>query len=170
MFVRDADESEFRGEIVIYNNQAKEIFGEIDIKNIEPNDKYLIWEKLDDFGRTYYGVSHFWNQDSHISDDTDLSWLEWDGNEVYIDFTNPALLESKYADAVSILKSWKSQLEKYSDSKFRIILSYDNGDLLDEENGPYYSFTLRFWKKRSESELITNIDDFVQPIIMEYCN
>lgn len=39
---------------------------------------------------------------------------------------------------------------------------------MDEEDGKY-SFTLRFWKKRDNSELITEIDDFSQPVVIEYC-
>lgn len=79
------------------------------------------------------------------------------------------MLESKYSEAVGILKSWKAQLEKFPDSKFCICMSYDNGDLMDDEDKEF-SFTLRFWKERSESELITDINDFNQPVIMEYCN
>lgn len=95
--------------------------------------------------------------------------LEWDNSEVTVSFSEPELYESKYREAVGILKSRKAQFEQYPDSKFRIILSFDNGDLMDGEDR-VYSFTLRFWKERSESDLITDINDFNQPIIMEYCN
>ena len=154
---------------MIYNNQAKELFAEFNIDNIKADDKYPIWERTDNFGRAYYGVSDFRNMDNDISIDTDLSWLEWDGNEVNIDFSDPDLLELKYIEAVSILKSWKAQLKKYSDSKFCIIMSYDNGDLMAEEDREY-SFTLRFWKERSDSVLISSTDDFAQPVIIQYCN
>lgn len=154
---------------MIYNKPAKELFGEIEIGNIKTDDKFIIWQKYDKFGRAYFGVSNFWNLDRNIEADTELSWLEWDGNEVQIDFTEPDLLESKYFEAVSILKSWKSQLEKYSDSKFCIIMSYDNGDLIDEEDREF-SFTLRFWKEREGSVVIPSINDFSQPVIIDYCN
>ena len=153
---------------MVFNNQAKENFSEINISYIKANDNYPIWEKYDDFGRSYYGVSHFWHVDPNVSSDTDLSWAEWDGNEVNISFENIDLLEQKYIEAIGIIKSWKIQLSKFTGSKFRICLSYDNGDLMDEEDR-VYSFTLRFWKKRDNSELITEIDNFDQPVIIDYC-
>lgn len=153
---------------MVFNNQAKEKFSEINISDIKPNDNFPIWKKYDDFGRAYYGVSHFWNMDERISADTDLSQLEWDGNEINICFDNIDLMKPKYIEAIGIIKSWKVQCAKYSDSIFRICMSYDDGNLMDEEEREY-SFTLRFWKKRDNSELITEIDNFDQPVIIEYC-
>ena len=151
-----------------YNNQAKEMFSKIDISGVKADDRYPIFERTDNSGRKYYGVSHFWGMDDNISADTELSWLEWDGNEVNVSFSDPNQLNEKYIESVGILKGWKEQLKKYSDSKFSIIMSYDNGDLQDEETE--YSFTLRFWKERSETEVISSINDFAQPVIIEYCN
>ena len=151
-----------------YNNQAEKLFSSIDISGVKADDKYPISEKSDDFGRKYYITSHFWGMDNDISAATELSWLERDGNEVNISFSELNQLKEKYLEAVGILKSWKKQLEKYSDSRFAIIISYDNGDLQDEEKS--YSFTMRFWKERSETEVITSINDFNQPVIIEYCN
>lgn len=154
---------------MLFNDMAKVLFEKINLDNLTANDNYLIWERTDKFGRAYYGVSHFYTLENDISIDEELSWLEWDGNEVCISFSEFELLESKYREAISILNSWKAQLKKFSDSKFCIILSFDNGYLMDDEDR-IFSFMLRFWKERSESELITDINDFNQPIIIEYCN
>ncbi len=111
---------------MVFNNQAKEKFSEINISDIKINDDYPIWKKHDDFGRAYYGISNFGNMDENISADTDLSLLEWDGNEINISFENIGLIEQKYVEAIGIIKSWKAQLKRFTDSKFRICLSYDN--------------------------------------------
>lgn len=155
---------------MIFNSQAKELFGEPDIFAFEENSEYPISRKYDRFGRDYYSVSHFWNMDENISEETDLSIMEWDGNDIHLSFTEKGALGSEFNRAIGIVKSWKKQLEKYSDSKFYIIMSYDNGDLLDEEDREY-SFTLRFWKERSGSSLITpSVNEFEQPVIIEQCN
>ena len=44
---------------MIYNKPAKELFGEIEIGNIKTDDKFIIWQKYDKFGRAYFGVSNF---------------------------------------------------------------------------------------------------------------
>ena len=154
--------------MMVFNNKAKEIFPEINISDIKANDKYRIREKYNNSGRAYYGVSHFWYADPDVSSDTELSRAEWDGNEMCISFDNIDLFEQKYIEAIKIIKSWKIQLKKFTGSNFRICLSYDNGDMMDEEDREY-SFTFRFWKKRDDSELITDIDNFDQPVIIDYC-
>jgi hypothetical protein len=42
-----------------------------------------------------------------INEDTDLSWLEWDGNEVYISDNDKTVLFKK---AIGIIKGWIYQL------------------------------------------------------------
>ena len=154
--------------MMVFNNQAKEIFPEINISDIKANDKYRIWEKYNNFGRAYYGVSHFWHADPDVSSDAELSRAEWDGNEINISFENIDLFEQKYIEVIKIIKSWEIQLKKFTGSKFRICLSYDNGDMMDEDDREY-SFTFRFWKKRDDSELITEIDNYNLPVIIDYC-
>lgn len=70
---------------MILNMSAQKKFDCSIIDSIPLIQKYPIWKKKDPFGREYYGVSNFWGMDANIKEDSDLSWLEWDGNEINID-------------------------------------------------------------------------------------
>ena len=113
---------------MIVNESAKLIFDNSIVDNISPVNEYPIWRKQDQFGRTYYGVSHFWNMDNSIDESTDLSWLEWDGNEIHIDGTENDNIMSVFTKAVGIAKAWSEQMKRdYTDEQFIIIASFDDG-------------------------------------------
>ena len=65
----------------VFNKNAKTLFDESIVDEIRPIDRYPIWEKTDPYGRKYYGVANFCGVGGPASEDDDLSWLEWDGNE-----------------------------------------------------------------------------------------
>ncbi|MEN6594498.1 MAG: hypothetical protein ABFC31_06075 [Clostridiaceae bacterium] len=154
---------------MILNERAIVLFGAISTEDAPVDDEYLIWQKTDAFGRTYYGVSDFWNLDQHIPESTDLSWLEWDGNEIRIDTPLKDNLVEVYLKTVGVIKSWRAQLEQnYPHERFVILASFDDGSELAEGSDFSLSFTLRFWKIREGFGPDENLTSS-QPIIMEIC-
>ncbi len=150
---------------LILNESAKQLFDPSHIDEIPPVDEYPIWEKTDPYGRTYYGVSNFWGVDSNIEKDCDLSWLEWDGNEVNVDSDSRDDLLMLFQKTVGIMKSWKAQLTAdYPDERFVIFASFDDGSELIEGSDPYIGFTLRFWKIREGQGFHENTDS-EQPLL-----
>ena len=113
------------------------------------DSKYPIWKKKDPFGREYYGVSNFWGMDDNIKEDSDLSWLEWDGNEINIDSKVGNEIMPLFRETVGIMKSWQAQLQDYyPNDRFVILASFDDGNHMKEDEA-YQTFTLRFWKTRA---------------------
>ena len=144
------------------NELSKKEFDPALINEITPDTDYSIWTKKDPFGRAYFGVGNFCGMDRSINEDTDLSWLEWDGNEVYISDNDKTVLFKK---AIGIIKGWIDQLvENYPDDRFVVFASFDDGNALVEECERNMSFTLRFWKKREGSGLDENME-YNQPVI-----
>ena len=144
------------------------------ISCIPQNNAYPIWHKTDIAGRVYWGVASFCGLDEYpISSEQDLSQLEWDGNEIYLDAYTEEDIAEMLKKAIGILLFWKDELgNKYSDTSFYIFASYDNGDMLalDEGETPIRSITMRFWADRGENTVI-NLSDFNrwdQPAIMEH--
>ena len=144
------------------NELSKKEFDPDLINEITPDTGYSIWTKKDPFGRAYFGVGNFCGMDRSINEDTDLSWLEWDGNEVNISNNDKMLLFEK---TIGIMKGWIDQLvESYPDDSFVVFASFDDGNALVEECERNMSFTLRFWKKREGSGLDENME-YNQPVI-----
>ena len=144
------------------NELSKKEFDPALINEITPDTGYSIWTKKDPFGRAYFGVGNFCGMDRSINEDTDLSWLEWDGNEVNISNNDKMLLFEK---TIGIMKGWIDQLvESYPDDSFVVLASFDDGNALVEECEKNMSFTLRFWKKREGSGLDENME-YNQPVI-----
>ena len=87
---------------------------------IPQNNAYPIWHKTDIAGRAYWGVASFCGLDEYpISSDQDLSQLEWDGNEIYLDAYTEEDIAEMLKKAIGILLFWKDELEnKYSDTSF----------------------------------------------------
>jgi len=145
-----------------FNDSAKKEFDPSLIDEITPDTSYLIWTKKDPLGRAYFGVGNFCGMEGTIKEDTDLSWLEWDGNEVFISGKNKELL---FRQAVGIMKGWKAQLaENFPEDRFVIFASFDDGSDMVEESERSVSFTLRFWKKR-EGQGMDEKTNFDQPVI-----
>lgn len=144
------------------NELSKKEFDTALIDETAPDTGYPIWTKTDSFGRAYFGVGNFCGLDKSIHEDTDLSWLEWDGNEVYISNDDKMLLFKK---AIGIMKGWRDQLvEDYPDDRFVVFASFDDGSAMAAECERTMSFTLRFWKKRDGQGLDDNMK-YNQPVI-----
>lgn len=141
---------------------------------ISQNNAYPIWHKTDTAGRVYWGVASFWGMDkSPICSTCDLSQLEWDGNEVYLDAYTDEDVADMLKRAIGILLFWKSELQtRYSDTSFYLFASFDNGDMLvlDEDESPVKSITMRFWADRGENTVLnlSDFDNWDQPAIMEH--
>ena len=144
------------------------------IDRISQNNAYPIWHKTDPTGRMYWGVESFCGMDkSPICSDQDLSQLEWDGNEIYLDAHTNEDVASMLRSTIGILLFWKSELQtRYPDTSFYLFASYSNGDMLilEEREVPVQSVTLRFWADRGENAVInlSELDHWDQPAIMEY--
>ena len=148
---------------IYINELSKKEFDLALIDDITPDTSYPIWTKNDPFGRAYYGVGNFCGMDRRIKGDTDLSWLEWDGNEVHISNSNKMLLLKK---AIGIMKGWRDQfVENYPDDSFVVLASFDDGSAMVEECERNMSFTLRFWKKREGQGPDENVE-YNQPVIL----
>ena len=144
---------------MIFNESAQKLFGELNTDGISPISGYDIERKKDQFGRVYYSVPRGCFR---IKEDSDLSWDEWDGNEVYVSDGDLTVMFEK---TVGIMKSWMTQMkEKFPDEHFVVFASYDDGSQMAPELKPVGSFTLRFWKIREGQGLDENAD-FDQPVI-----
>lgn len=154
---------------MMLNESAKALFGAVSTEDAPSDNAYPIWLKTDAYGRIYYGVSDFWNLDQSISEDADLSWLEWDGNEIRIDTPHKERIAKIYLKTIGIIKSWRAQLERnYPHERFVILASFDDGSELTEASDFSISFTLRFWKIREGFGPDENLTSS-QPTIMEIC-
>ena len=149
----------------------------IDIDNISPEYDYPIWQKFDQAGRPYWGVSHFWNIDKRgVSGEQDLSQLDWDGNEMNLDAKSKAEIPKIFEKMIGIIKAWKEKLENnYPNTQLYIFASYDNGDELeDNEDFPdgWYSLTFRFYSPRGGNTVVNleSFDEWEQPALMAVCN
>jgi hypothetical protein len=147
-----------------------------DIHLIPQDNTYPIWQKEDMVGRKYWGVSNFWGIDQHPIESTqDLSQLEWDGNEIWLDAQTDEAVKAILIKAVGILQYWKYVLEStFQETPFYIFASYDDGDMqiLEKDELPTRSVTLRFWADRGTDTVIylDNFDAWDQPAIVGYCN
>lgn len=149
----------------VFNKNAKTLFDESIVDEIRPIDRYPIWEKTDPYGRKYYGVANFCGVGGPASEDDDLSWLEWDGNEIFISDPDSKDVDALFKETIGIMKSWHNQLQdRFPDEKFVILASFDDGSFMIEECEPMPSFTLRFWKVR-EGQGLEEDCDYEQPII-----
>lgn len=148
------------------NSLAQKEFGHIAIEDVAPDDGYPIWKKKDPFGRDYFGVGNFCGIEEPINEEADLSWLEWDGNEVYIENDDKEILFKK---AVGIIKGWRKQLiEDFPEDGFVVFASFDDGSGLTDECEKIPAFILRFWKRREGQGLDENAE-FEEPVI-RWCN
>ena len=163
------ENEKWRTNCVLLNESATVLFGAISTEEAPPDNEFPIWQKTDSFGRTYFGTSDFWYLDQSIPGDADLSWLEWDGNEILIDSPYKENIVEIYLKTVGIIKSWRVQLEQsYPNERFVILASFDDGSELTETSDFSISFTLRFWKIREGFGPDENLTSS-QPIIKEIC-
>ena len=161
------------------NNAMKSLLEQYkidDVNLVSQDSSYPIWQKEDTVGRKYWGVSNFCGLDKEqIKPTQDLSQLEWDGNEIHLDAQTDEEVKTLLVKAVGILLYWKNVLEhQYPETRFYIFASYDNGDMLilDEDELPTRSVTLRFWADRVTDTVnnLDSFDDWDEPSIVAYCN
>ena len=164
---------------MISNITMKKLLSKHKIRSIHrilPDDAYPIWKKCDAVGRPYWGVASFWGMDKQpIPSHQNLSQLEWDGNEIHLEATSPEDVTNILRKAVGIMRFWKEYLEaRYPDTPFYLIATFNDGNvqILDADDTPTQSVTLRFWAERGSNDIIA-LDDFKiweQPAIIGYCN
>lgn len=77
---------------MILNTSAQKEFDVSLIDTIVPDDSYPIRKETHPRGRIVFMSG---DSSRNISDDTDLSWLEWDCNEVYLSGNDKDLLFKK---------------------------------------------------------------------------
>lgn len=147
------------------------------IGEIPEKTDFPIWMKRDAAGRPYWGVSHFWNLDKDgVAADRDLSQLEWDGNEIYLDAYIAADIPNILRDMIGILKAWQRQMERdWPDTPFCLLGSYDDGaELIKEDDSTerFFTVTFRFWAPRGKNNVVYlgAFDEWRQPALLGFCN
>ena len=140
------------------------------------NSTYPIWGKKDQIGRSYWGVSHFWNMDvsKNCISNQDLSRLEWDGNEVHFGAETKQEVRNVLKNTIGILPFLEEWARIKIPTGHLLFASYDNGDMqiVDEGELPIKSITLRFWADRGNNSVInlSDFDNWDQPAIIVRCN
>lgn len=149
----------------------------VDPDAVRADNAYPIRKKRSRSGRPYWVVSHFWNlHKSGASAEEDLSRMEWDGNDVYLDAHSKAEITGILNKGVAVMNAWRRQLERrFPETAFCILAAFDNGDMLEnKEDFPdgSYSLILRFWAVRSGSAVVdlTCFDEWDQPALLDICN
>ena len=149
----------------------------IDMDSVDADISFPIWKKHDPAGKPYWGISHFWGLDKNgIPAGQDLSQLEWDGNEVFLDAHSKAEIAGILNEGIGIIKAWRQHLERSCpETAFCILATYDNGDkLINKEDFPdgACSLTLRFWAVRDGDTVVdlTCFDEWDQPSLLDICN
>ena len=147
------------------------------IGEIPEKTDFPIWMKRDAAGRPYWGVSHFWNLDKDgVAADRDLSQLEWDGNEIYLDAYIAADIPNILRDMIGILKAWQRQMKRdWPDTPFCLLGSYDDGaELIKEDDSTerFFTVTFRFWAPRGKNNVVYlgAFDEWRQPALLGFCN
>lgn len=160
------------------NKSMKKLLQQLAIESVDkipPDYSYPIWEMKDSAGRPYWGSSH-WNLDhASVDGDCDLSRLEWDGNELYLDAKSEQHIPEILEKAIGILSGWKAELQSdYPNTHFVLFASYDDGEeqILDESEKPVQSVTLRFWADRGSNTVVnlSCFDEWEQPAFVDSCN
>lgn len=127
-------------------------------------------------GRAYYTVSDFGGLDKEgVTPDRDLTELEWEGNEIYLDAKTKDETADIIIKTIGVFKAWRSELEQiYPNTRFNMLACYDNGDRLELNEGetPTRSMTFRLWAERGNASSFAsaNADQWEQPAISEFCN
>lgn len=154
---------------MIVNVAMENILADISLDDVHVISDYPIWEKKTLTGLPYWGTGDFCVIDEQpISENRDLTALEWDENEIYISGMNNILELVK--QGLGIILVWKTQMkQEHSETSFDILLSVDEG-----ENDVSPSVTLRFWAIRNGIHYVEPaaeiLQKFSQPVLMEQVN
>lgn len=134
-----------------------------------------VWSKTDASGRPYWGTGSFCGLDHRgVSPDTNLSYLEWDGNEVRLSAETVGETAALLRQMLGILAFWQQEMtSKYPLTSFFIMASYDDGSGLldDEDDQAIPSVTLRFWADRGDDTVaeVNDLDRYAQPVLLMHC-
>lgn len=154
---------------MILNSLMKNILKCVEYDKIPSCAEYPIRQNTSYNGEPFWSVGDFCGLlDAGIKGQYELTELEWNGNEIYINHSSNILELVTYS--LGILKDWKAQMEiYYGEVPVDIILSVDYGD---EDIPP--SVTLRFWAIRNQIHYVnptaTELEKFCQPVLMEQVN
>ena len=137
--------------------------------------RYHIWKKYNAEAEPWWGVLNFCGIDGDgVSTDRHLGWLEWDGNEVYLDFSVNTKVPTLLKRAAGIMKYWKKQLERdYPEIPFIIFASYgDNLEFLEDDDEESYYVNMRFFALRNGDRLLDfdGMENNAQPVMWYCCN
>lgn len=161
-----------------FNQAMQQLFQQY---SLNPGDSfpecsdYPIWRKTDAAGRPYWGTGSFCGMERKcVPPDANLSYLEWDGNEVHLSGETMGDTAALLRQMMGILAFWERELtDKYPDTAFWLMASYDDGhDLVDvEDDQPIPTITLRFWTDRGDTSVadVENLDRYAQPVMVVYC-
>lgn len=138
-----------------------------------PCTAYPIWAKTDPSDRPYWGTGSFWGMDRQpIPPDANLSYLEWDGNEVHLSADRAGDTGALLLQMMGILAGWQKEMaEKHPTTPFYIVASYDDGKgMADTEEG-IPSVTMRFWADRSDPTVaeVEHLERYAQPVLVVHC-
>lgn len=164
----------FGGVLMIYNKEMENYLNQVatNSKLSEPSDiKDLnILQGTNSTGEPFFYLEHnccnVSNKSTINFTGEDLTQLEWDCNEIYINNSEDSicLLQT----GLFTVKLIKAILEtKYSSHAFDIIMSFDDG----EELNVLPSVTVRFYTIRNNNPFISHdklhLEEFNQPVLIE---
>lgn len=135
------------------------------------NTDYTITEYQESAGRSYWLVGNR-NSTKHlaVTASTNLSWLEWDLNEVYLTTDETGTINKLLEQMLAILRFWEQEMKRrFPDVSFYAMASFDCGEP-EEEDGPASSVTLRFWADRGDMTVADtqHLERYGQPVLVRY--
>lgn len=164
-----------------FNKKMEELLKQINFKDLPSVVSMPIWEKKNNIGDSFWGVSNFCEcigKKATTIQGKNLTDLEWQGNEININrwevnidsIDRANLILELLRESLSVLLDWNQQLEiRYENMNYDIVLSLDKGD---EDILP--SVTIRFYAIRENyhyiSSDIKNLDFYSQPILIQQVN
>jgi len=135
------------------------------------NADYAIAGYRDPQDRPYWLMGSLVGKESlPVSGTTNLSWLEWDHNEVYLSLQEAGSIDALLKCMLGILRFWETEMKRNApDVSFCMMASYDYGEP-DEEDGVEPSVTLRFWADRGDPSVADteNLEHYAQPVLVQY--
>ncbi|MGN1167865.1 MAG: hypothetical protein ACI4S2_15710 [Lachnospiraceae bacterium] len=146
-----------------YNKYMKKILRKIDKKNIPIINDYMIEKRYTVYGEDYYCINQnfcFPYDKKNKLKGRDLSFYEWEGNEIFISDSKSKIELLGYSlGVVFCLK--KQMKEEFLGIPYDIILTMD----IQRKNS---SVTIRFYKVREKTHIIKNknVEKWKQPIII----
>lgn len=132
---------------------------------------FPVWEKRDLSGRAYWGTGAFCGMDKRpVAGNTNLSLLEWDGNEVYLSAEETDSVPALLMQMMAVLRFWEKEMRlRFPKVSFFIMASFDGG-VPGEEDGIAPSVTLRFWADRGDASVAAtdDLERYAQPVLVQY--